>query len=102
MVTHQPTLAVRVKFMGDLPSLIGQRELGVTLPEGATVGDLLESLSRTYGDAFTCWAFSSPGKLRHTMLIFVDGQNIKLRGGLGAQLGNSEVEVIMLPIIAGG
>ena len=101
-VTKQSSLAVRVKFVGDLPSLIGQRDLLVTLPEGATVGELLESLSRTYGDAFTCWVFSSPAKLRHTMLILVDGVNIKGRGGLAAKLGDSEVEVIMLPIICGG
>jgi len=100
--TKQPTLAVRVKFMGDLPSLTGQRNLLVTLPEGATVGELLETLSRTYGDVFACWVFSGPGKLQHIMLIFVDGENIDQLGGLAAKLGNSEVEVIMLPIIEGG
>src|SRR5665647_1398266 len=51
--TKQPTLAVRVKFMGDLPSILGQRGLLVTLPEGATVGELFESLSGTYGEVFT-------------------------------------------------
>ncbi len=100
--TKQSMLTVRVKFVGDLPSLIGQRDVVVTLPEGATVGELLDSLSRTYGDAFTCWVFSAPAKLRHTMLILVDGVNIKGCGGLAAKLGDSEVEVIMLPIIAGG
>lgn len=100
--TKQPTLAVQVKFMGDMPSLTGQRNLLVTLPEGATVGELLETLSKTYGDVFKCWVFSGPGKLQHIMLIFVDGENINELGGLAAKLGNSEVEVIMLPIIEGG
>lgn len=102
MVTEQPTLAVRVTFMGELPSIIGQRSLQVALSEGATVGELLESLSATYGDAFSCRVFCGPGKLRHTMLIFVDGENIKQRGGLAAKLGDSEVEVIMLPMFGGG
>ncbi len=100
--TKQPTLAVQVKFMGDMPSLTGQRNLLVTLPEGATVGELFESLSGTYGEIFTSRVFRGPTKLHHTMLVFVDGENINELGGLAAKLGNSEVEVIMLPINEGG
>jgi len=102
IVTKQSTLAVRVTFMGELPSIIGQRSLQVALPEGATVGELLESLSKSYGNVFTDRVFCGPGKLNHTMLIFVDGEDIKQRGGLAATLGDSEVEVIMLPMFGGG
>ena len=102
IVAEPSTLAVRVTFMGELPSIVGQRGLQVALPEGATVGELLESLSKTYGDNFTCRVFSGPAKLHHTMLIFVDGENIKERGGLAATLGRGEVEVIMLPMLGGG
>ena len=101
-VSQQSSLAVRVTFMGGLQAITGQRQLQMTFPEGATVTDLLASLSDRYGDAFTCRVFSAPGKLEHTMLIFVDGENIKACGGLAATLGNSEVEVIMLPMFAGG
>src|ERR1035437_6144777 len=99
---EQSTPDVRVTFMGELPSIIGTRSLQVALPEGATVGELLESLSKTYGDNFTCRVFSGPAKLHHTMLIFVDGEDIKERGGLAATLGTGEVEVIMLPMLGGG
>jgi molybdopterin converting factor small subunit len=102
MAAKQSTRAVQVTFMGELPSLIGQRKLLVTMREGATVGELLESLSGTYGDAFTCRVFCGPAKLHHTMLIFVDGENIKQCGGLAAKLGGGEVEVIMLPMFGGG
>ncbi len=100
--TEQSSLAVRVKFMGEMPALIGQRSLEVVLPREASIGDLLASLSKTYGDAFKCRVFCGPEKLHHTMLIFVDGENIKGRGGLAAKLGNGEVEVIMLPMFGGG
>ena len=93
---------VRVTFMGELPSIVGERSLQVALPQGATVGELLASLSRTYGDNFTSRVFCGPEKLHHTMLIFVDGENIKERGGLAATLGAGEVEVIMLPMYGGG
>ena len=102
MTGVQATKDVSVTFMGELPSIIGQRSLQVALPEGATVGELLESLSKTYGDNFTCRVFCAPAKLHHTMLIFVDGENVKDRGGLAAKLGTGEVEVIMLPMLGGG
>ena len=98
----ESTSGVRVTFMGELPSIVGERSLEVALPEGATVGELLESLSRTYGDKFTCRVFCAPAKLHHTMLIYVDGEDIKERGGLAAKLGTGEVEVIMLPMLGGG
>ena len=101
-VVASPLLAVQVRFMGDLPAVTGQRNVLVSLPAGGTVGGLLESLSQRYGDDFRSRVFSGPTKLHHTMLIFVDGENIKQRGGLAAQLGASEVEVIMLPMFGGG
>ena len=102
MTGERSTPDVRVTFMGELPSIIGLRSLQVALPKGATVGELLESLSKTYGDKFSCRVFCAPAKLHHTMLIFVDGENIKERGGLAATLGAGEVEVIMLPMFGGG
>jgi hypothetical protein len=96
------TLAVRVAFSGEMQTLIGQRELRVRLPQGATVKDLLALLSGKHGDDFTSRVFGDSGKLRQGLLIFVDGENIKARGGLDATLGNGEVEVLMLTLLEGG
>ena len=98
----ESSIAVRVRFMGDLPAVTGERNLLVSLPAGGTVAGLLESLSQRYGDDFRSRLFSGPTKLHHTMLIFVDGENIRQHGGLAAKLGDSEVEVIMLPMFGGG
>ncbi len=102
MLAPQPTLTAQIKFMGDLPAVIGQRSLELEMPAGSTVRDLLASLSKTYGEAFTARVFSSPDKLHHYILIFVDGEHIKTRGALDAQLGNGEVDVVMLPMFGGG
>jgi len=102
VAAEQPAIEVRVSFMGELPSLIRERSVKVSLPRSGRVGDLMELLSQKYGDAFSCRVFSEPGVLRHTMLVFVDGENIKERGGLAAELGDGEVEVIMLPMFGGG
>ena len=96
------TPAIRVTFMGELPSITGQHRLQVALPQSATVGELLALLSDQFGDQFRCRVFSTPTKLHQTMLIFVDGENIKQRGGLAATLGTGDVEVFMLPMIEGG
>jgi len=95
-------LSVRIRFMGDLPAVIGQRSLELELPAGNTVGDLFALLSESYGEAFTSRVFSRPGKLHHYMLVFVDGANIKGNGGLDAKLRNGEVDVVMLTMFAGG
>lgn len=93
---------VHVSFMGELPAIVGGRATSVTLAESGTVRDLLANLCETYGDNFACQIFAAPEKLRHTMLVFVDGQNIAYRGGLAAPLGNGQVEVVMLPMFGGG
>jgi len=95
-------LKVQVKFMGDLPAVIGQRSLELKMPAGSTVRDLLASLSKTYGEAFTAREFATPTKLHHYILVFVDGEHLKARETLDAQLGNGEVDVVMLPMFGGG
>jgi molybdopterin converting factor small subunit len=95
-------IAVRVKFMGDLPAVTGQRNIVVNLPEGSSVGDLLWSLSKIYGDPFRCRVFSGPATLHHYMVVFVGGKNMKEIGGFAAKLGDSDVEVVMLPMFEGG
>ncbi len=88
--------------MGDLPSILGKRKVQVSMPQDATVADLLESLSEMFGETFKGHVFSAPGKLRHTMLIFVGEDNIQNCGGLAVKLGDKDVEVIMLPMFGGG
>lgn len=95
-------MEVSVSFMGELPAIVGGRSVCVTLPPDSTVRDLLAKLCTSYGETFACQIFSAPETLRQTMLVFVDGENIKGRGGLAAPLGAGQVEVIMLPMFGGG
>ena len=102
MTLEEPTIDVQVRFMGDLPSVVGCRDMTVTLPRDDTVGDLLASLSESFGTAFTRRVFSAPDKLQHTVIIFVNGENIDGHGGFAARLGEGHVEVVMLPMFGGG
>lgn len=101
-VARKPELEVQIKFMGDLPAVIGARLVRLRMPAESTVRDLLAFLSKTYGDFFTLRVFASPTKLHHYMLVFVDGEHLKARETLDALLGNGEVDVVMLPMFGGG
>ncbi len=102
MTSRQPTIDVQVTFMGDLPSVVGRRDMTVTLPRDNTVGDLMASLSESFGTAFTDRVFSGPDKLEHTIFVFVNGEHIDGHGGFAARLGEGDVEVVMLPMFGGG
>ena len=99
-ITTAPT-TTHVKFMGDLVQIASRRELDVALSPDGTVGDLLAVMSEMFGAAFTDRVFCASGKLQHTVLIFVDEEDIKYRGGLTARIG-AGVEILMLPMFGGG
>src|SRR3990167_3279931 len=91
-------ISVKVRFMGDLRAIVKKRDLEMTLPTGSTVGDLLTFLCDSFGDPFTSWVFSQPGKLHHYILIFLNGRNVKDVGGLGARPGDHGGAVLILPL----
>lgn len=96
------TVNVKVKFMGDLRTIVGMRETTTDLPMGSTVKDLLTSLSSSYGERFTSRVLNKLGNLEHYVIVFLDGQNIKELKGLETTLGEGEVEILMLPMFEGG
>ena len=100
---EEGTVAIKVRFMGDLRAAVGQPDMKVSLPQGSTVGDLVTSLCNHYGDLFRCRVVSRPGTLHHDILVFLDGENIEEIGGLAGRVeGASEMEIIRLPMFEGG
>ena len=100
---EERSVAIKVRFLGDLRAVVGQPDRIVSLPQGSTVGDLVASLCHDYGEKFSCRVVSRPGTLHHDILIFLNGENIQEKGDLAARLeGNSEMEIIMLPMFEGG
>ena len=102
MVKEAATIAVQIKFMGDLRAVIGKRNETMTLPQGSTIADLLTSLCASYGEPFTSRVMSKAGTVEHYILMFLNGRNIKEVGGLAAKLDGGDVEIIMLPMFEGG
>ena len=99
----QNALAIKVRFLGDLPAVVGGRDTTVSLPQGSRVRDLVTSLCERYGDGFRHRVVSQSGALHHDILIFLNGENIDEIGELAARLeGNADMEIIMLPAFEGG
>ena len=73
------------------------------MPPGNTAGELLASLCSRYGKPFWDRVVSQSGRLHHTILIFLNGENIQEKGELAATMeSNAAVEIVMLPMFEGG
>ncbi len=97
-------IGVRVRFMGDLRAVIESGEARLSVPRGTAIGDLLKSLAEKYGDPFAKWLFTGAGDLHHSIVVFLNGENIRDIGGLTVELGEQgdQVEIVMLPMFEGG
>jgi molybdopterin converting factor small subunit len=97
-------IGVRIRFMGDLRAVVESAEVQLSLPRGTPVGYLLKSLAEKYGDPFAKWLFTGAGDLHHSIVVFLNGENIRDIGGLSVELGQQgdQVEIIMLPMFEGG
>ncbi|MBI1736482.1 MAG: MoaD/ThiS family protein [Candidatus Rokubacteria bacterium] len=65
-------MTVSVTFLGALRRLAGHREARVALDADATVADLVDTLARTYGRAFSDAVFRAPGELQTSLRVFLD------------------------------
>lgn len=102
-IQDRSTVTIKIRFMGDLPSVVGGRDATVSVSQGSSVGELVAKLCDRYGDGFRCRLLSRPDSLHHDILIFLNGENIQERGDLAVKLeGDSEMEIIMLPAFEGG
>ncbi len=97
-------ITVKVRSIGPLAALFGAPEVAVALPEGTSVADLLQSLTRSFGEQCRPYfvsrgdAATSPYPL---LRIMVNGRDIAVLGGRQAVLANDD-EILMLTPVAGG
>ena len=100
-------VAVRVHLYGVIRHLVGAREATETdleLPDGFTLGDVVDALAARYGDRLR-GAMVSMNYLQGHVKVFVDGEEVE--GGLDRRLGaagvaGNRVDVYFVPIAEGG
>ena len=94
-------LEVSVSFYGHIRGLVPQGKMGLSLPEGSTVADLIHGLVEGLGEPFRERAFDEQGQLLPSVRIIVDGEVVETPdqplGGEGAK-----VAVVFVPPVIGG
>ncbi|HTU28778.1 MAG TPA: ubiquitin-like small modifier protein 1 [Solirubrobacteraceae bacterium] len=90
-------MAVRVKIPTQLRSATeGEATASV---EGATVGEVLDSLYARFGELRS--RIAEDGGLRRFVNVYVDGEDIRFLDGLETPVSDGD-EVTILPAVAGG
>lgn len=90
---------VTVKFFTTLREIIGKRE--EKLQNIISVEDMLNHLSKKYGDQFNNYIFNERGIVRTHLIFLVNGQSIKVLQGIKTKLCDED-EVAILPQVGGG
>jgi MoaD family protein len=91
-------MTVKVKFFAYFRDLFGGRERDITVAEGRTVGDVLESIADT--PARRAEIFES-GRLKPHLVVMLNGVHIHSLQGLDTRLGAGD-SLAVFPFLAGG
>ncbi|MGH3661848.1 MAG: ubiquitin-like small modifier protein 1 [Micromonosporaceae bacterium] len=78
----------------------GESKLRVTLPDGATLGQLFDAVANTH-PRLERRVRDEQGRIRRYVNVFVDGEESRHIDGVAARLRDS-VEVHIIPSVAGG
>jgi molybdopterin synthase sulfur carrier subunit len=89
-----------VRLFGSLRELAGEREIDVSLPDGATVRDLINRLGELR-PILAQRLLDEDGNIPRSVNVFVNGRDIRDLGGLDTPVMPDD-EVTLLPPAAGG
>jgi len=95
-------MEVKVNTILELAQFLGSRELVVSVPDKATVMQVLEALKKLTGkDIMGKIIAPETGELKSFMRIFVEGRDIRFLGGLSTPVSEGDT-VLILPPAGGG
>jgi molybdopterin converting factor small subunit len=91
--------AVRVHYCGQLGIAAGRGHAEIPVEDGVTIGDFVRALAERTGGEFARLVLDGEGKLRSTLLVAVDGEQV---ADFARAIEGNVREVTLLPPIAGG
>ena len=93
---------VEVKLLAVLRGLTEKSEFQVTIPEGATLHELVSSIAGNAHPVFKKRFLNSKSDgLSPDIIVLIDGAEASIHGGMEAVLKDGS-EVILLPTVHGG
>ena len=97
-------IKVRVLYFGLVRNVVKEAEEEVTLPAGAKVRDLLETLCRKHGEGLRDALFTVEGTLTANTMLLLDGSNVLYSQGLETLISNDQSMHVLLTTtaLAGG
>ncbi len=91
-----------VKAFATIREAIGEfGKISFEFPEQVTVKNLIEILSKRFGEKFNLEVLDDNGLPKKTIKIFINGRDIEFLDGLHTVLKDGD-EVALIPPIAGG
>ncbi len=96
-----PRLEVEVKYYAMLREASGRKREVFELPEGSSVGDLMDIVAGKYGDPFRRYVFDSEMRVWDYLRFMLNGISVSSLEGFDTVLGDGDVMAI-LPPIGGG
>lgn len=95
-------MQVKVRSIALIRSLLGAGELEVTLPEGATIEDLIGELTEISGPAIVPYLAPPKEESAHAPLrIMVNGRDITVLDGRRTVLAEGDDVLVFIPIAGG-
>ena len=97
-------MRVKVIFFGLIRRHVAGKNEEVDLADGATVADLIDTLTRKYGAEFREHLINPDGTVKSEVFITVDGLNVAAREGLATALAaGAESNIVLVgPVVTGG
>lgn len=90
-----------MRFLGGYMGITGKREDEIEVPEGITVGGLLDRLGERYGPALESRVRTADGQLRPDCRLFLGKEDMSFLG-IDVVVTSAEMSLFFLTGMAGG
>lgn len=101
LFTSASQVRVTIRFFTNLREITGKREEAVELTKGTTVDELIQFLSREYGEKFTSYLYDEKTGVHGYLQILVNGESITTLQEFKTELKDGDTLAIIPPVGGG-
>ncbi|MFB0543721.1 MAG: ubiquitin-like small modifier protein 1 [Candidatus Bathyarchaeia archaeon] len=94
-------MRINVKFFALLRDIVGSWNVELSIPEGTTVGEILEGLAKRYGGRFREYVYDEKGGIRGHLIFLINGESINALKRFETVLREGD-SLVILPPVGGG